>query len=183
MKKYIIITVIFSIISILLLGSCSFRGAHFLRRFFDNDDDMANKRFEQFLEAVENKDKTALETLFSKKTINEVDNFSETTDSLLDFFQGNHVTYDRSGGGGSDEDRDGEHHSKCVYSSYVVETSEERYYFAIREFTIDTSDEDNVGISSLYIINAKDTDEQFTYWGDGEWTPGINFNKDQEHED
>lgn len=182
MKKHIIITAIFSLISILLLSSCSFRGPHFLRRFFDNDDDMANKRFESFLEAIENKDKAGLERMFSTKTITEVGNFSEITDELLNFLLGNHVLYDRNGGGGSDEDKDGEHRSKCVYSSYIVKTSEGEYCIAIKEFTIDTSDEDNVGISSLYIINADDTDERFTYWGDGEWTPGINFNKDYEED-
>ena len=115
----------------------------------------------------------------STKTITEVDNFSELL-IATNFFQGNHVTYDVAGVEVVTMTEKVEHHSKCV-SSYVVETSEERYYFMIRKF-IDTSDEDNIGIS-LYIINAKDTDEQFTYWGDGEWTPGINFNKDQEHED
>jgi hypothetical protein len=23
----------------------------------------------------------------------------------------------------------------------------------------------------------EDTDEEYAYWGDGKWTPGINFNK------
>ena len=38
----------------------------------------------------------------------------------------------------------------------------------------DNYDDGNLGLYSIYIIRFEDTDTKYTYWGDGNWTPGIN---------
>ena len=57
------------------------------------------KRINQLLEVVENKDKTALETLSSIMIIAEVDSFSVASDNVLDFIWGNYISYDYSESG------------------------------------------------------------------------------------
>lgn len=64
------------------------------------------------------------------------------------------------------------------YATYDVETTQDKYRFAMEYMLLDTADADNVGIRSLYIIRlADDTDPQFAYRGDEKYTPGININK------
>lgn len=79
--------------------------------------------------------------------------------------------------GGMNEDGTGRYW-KCLYATYDVETTQDKYRFAMEYMLLDTADADNVGIRSLYIIRlADDTDPQFAYRGDEKYTPGININK------
>ena len=50
-----------------------------------------------------------------------------------------------------------------------------KYYVAIKECTVDESDEANIGILSVYIIEAENWVEDYVYRGDGEWIPGIHI--------
>lgn len=178
MRKRLII--ISSFITVLLLSSCSL-GKQILGRYSHDDQGDANAKMDKVLEAIKNKDKDALKALFSKKAIAEVENFDQSIIELFDFFQGDFISYnDWSAVGveeGMNDDGTGRHW-KCMDSTYDVETSKQKYRFAIQDFTIDTADPDNVGIYSLYIIKMEDdTDQNFAYRGDGKYTPGINFNK------
>jgi hypothetical protein len=145
-------------------------------RLFDNDTEVANAHMDKILEAIQQKDQDALKTMFSKKAISEADNFDESIDSLFNFFQGDFISY-KAWATGADQDKDHGHTCKSLQSAYDVETSTQRYRIAIKDFTVDTANKDNVGIYSLYIIKMEDTSEEVAYRGDGKWTPGINFNK------
>lgn len=165
----------------MLLTSCSLGGQNMWNRFNDTDEKKADARMDKVLEAIKNKDKEALKSMFSKKAITATENFDQSINDLFDFYQGDFVSYNNWGGpmsdGGINEDGTGREW-KEIYSSYDVETSKQKYRFAIQEFVQDTADAKNVGIWSLYIIKMEDdTDPQFGYHGDNKDTPGINFNK------
>ncbi len=178
MKRKIIILALICFVSTLLLSSCS----GFVKkysRFFQDDRSDANAKMDKVLEALKNKDKEALKALFSSKAIAQTENIDKSIDELIEYFKGNFVSYNDWGGpmveGGINDDGT-DRNWKCIYSSYDVETSGEKYRLYIQDFTVDTADEDNVEIHSLYIIKMKDdTDPQFGYWGDGKDTPGINI--------
>jgi len=174
MLKKIIISITFIFILIFSFTSCSF--TNIFNRFVDNDEQIANKKFEQIFEAINNKDIDALRGMFSKTTLNETDNIDEDINSLYDFIEGNVVTWNRIAGPTTFDTFDYGEKIKDMQTSYEIETSEGKYSFAIQDFIVDTANPDNVGIYSMYIINTKDIDEQFAYWGDGEWTIGININ-------
>lgn len=160
---------------ILLLTACTSGGSH-MWGFFDNDREVSNERFEQILEAIKNKDKTALKKMFSKKAITDADEFDQTMIDLFDLFQGEVISWDDWGGTGSEYgmNDDGTNRSwKFIQSTYDVQTSQQKYRFAIKEFTKDTADPDNIGIYSLYIIKEEDSNLEFAYGGDGKWTAGI----------
>jgi hypothetical protein len=141
---------------------------------------MANNSFEKVLEAIKNQDRVALKSLFSKKAFIDTDNIDESIVLLFDFFQGDFVSYDDLGARTASGLREDGKERYCLQSTYDVETSEQRYRFAKEEFTVDEFDPGNVGIYSLYIVKMEGTDEQFAYWGDRKWTPGIVIEKTRE---
>lgn len=176
---------------VLLFTSCSLGGT-IVDRFFGitnssryplsgNDRSKANARFDQILTACKNQDEVALKEMFSKKSIDEAEDMDGSIRALLDFFQGEMVSYDDWGVLGADAGKNDDgtgRNWKRLRSTYDVETSEQKYRFAIEEFTVDTADPDNVGIRSMYIIEAGNSDLEFAYWGDGKWTPGITIEKE-----
>jgi len=196
-RKIVILIIIAGIIAILLItfgimillhvigslrnsqGIVLEGGSHIL---LDNDRDIANAKMDTVLEAIKNKDKDALKAMFSKKAISQAGNFDESINQLFEFFQGDFISYNDWGGPGAYEDRNYGDIQKELDSTYDVTTSKQKYRFAIKEFTADTVNPDNVGIWSLYIIKMEDTDPQFAYLGDGKDTPGINFNKINEQD-
>lgn len=178
-KGFVIVLILNLIVTVSLsLNSCSLGGTNMLSRFSDNDQSTANARMDSVLEAIKNKDKDALKSMFSKKAADESENIDNSTGELFDFFQGNFVSYNDWNAVYTEETVNNGDRQKILDSTYDVVTSKQKYRVAIREITIDTANKDNVGIWSIYIIKLQDdTDPKFAYWGDSKWTPGINFNK------
>lgn len=161
---------------VLLFTSCSMGEMHMIT----NDTQIANNSFEEIIDAIQSKNENAFKGLFSKKAITEDENFDESVLALIDFFEGKIISYNDWGGPQSSQGKNDDgtgRNWKRLRSTYDVETSEQKYRFAIEEFTVDTADPDNVGIRSMYIIKAEDSDLEFAYWGDGKWTPGITIEK------
>ena len=174
MKRFCSLSLAFMI---LFLSSCSLGGDNMRMGLFDNDAQIANDSFEKIIEAIQGRDTDKIKSLFSKKSIEETDDFDEDVLALFNFYQGEMSSYNDWGARSADEGKndDGTGRDwKSIQSTYDVETSKQKYRFAIKTFILDTADPDNVGICSLYIIKAEDSDLQFAYWGDRLWTPGIN---------
>lgn len=149
-------------------------------KLFETDGDVANEKFDKILDAIQNQDKAALKSMFSKKTLAEVNDMDEKIHELFDYFQGEFVSYDDWGGPSGGDEKNAGNHLKRVELTYDVETSEQKYQFAFQDITIDTADKENVGIHSLYVINVEEIpneERRFAYWGDGQWTQGIHIGK------
>ncbi len=181
MKRKPVLIISISLMFTLLLCSCSSGG----QSMFTSDRELANSKMEKVLEALGNRDRDALVSLFSDKAIAEAEDFEQSVTELLEFYQGEFVSYHGRHGAstreGNNADGTGRRY-KYLNSSYDIETSEGIYRFAIRDYILDTADPDNVGIWSLYIIKMEDSDPNFAYWGDDRDTPGINFNKVRERD-
>lgn len=181
MKRKFVFVILLGLVITLLLNSCSLGGLNMQGRLYDNDESIANARMDKILEAINKKDKNTLKEMFSKKAITNSKNIDKSIDDLFSFFKGTVISINDWGGPGASEgmNDDGTGRNwKYIDSTYDVKTSKQKYRFAIREFTIDTANKDNIGICSLYIIKEEDdTDPKFAYWGDGNFTPGINLNK------
>lgn len=159
-----------------LLTSCSPRSSLEKLSFFKDDAQISNDSFETIIKAIQNQDENLLKSLFSKKAIMEADDFEKSVTDLFDFYQGEMISYDDFGAQSINTGiNDGEFGFiwKSIQSTYMVKTDEQIYRIAIKEFVQDTSDIDNVGIYSLYIIKEENSDPEFAYWGDGKWSPGI----------
>lgn len=156
----------------LSLTSCKI-GDQLMGKFYETDDQIAEKRIEQVIEAIQKKNEELLKSMFSEKAISEAENFDESVTELMEFFQGNFESRNEGTYGTNEEFDEPSSRIKELQSTYDIKTSEQKYRIAILEIIVDTKHPDNVGIKSLYIINAKDSDMQYAYWGHGKWNPGI----------
>ena len=167
---------IFLIVLGILFSSCSLGGNNMFGGILDNDQKVANEYFDEFIEALESKNKDAIKTMFSKNSIKNSENFEVSIDYLFDYFQGEVISYNDWAGPVVETSKENDHIKKIMDSTYDVETNGQQYRFAIQNHTVDTANPDNVGIWSLYIIKLNDdTDPQYAYRGDDKNTPGINI--------
>lgn len=157
MKKFIISSVL--IFSILLFSACSIGGSRTNMLNKDNDEENANARLEEVIEALNNQDKDTLKGLFSKKALDEVDNFDDSTDYLFDFFQGEANSWEKSGGPTVFESNSHGHKTKEVSSYYYVNTDKQKYFFLLRDYPVDTDHPDNVGLYMLLVVRAEDEEK------------------------
>ena len=172
MKKTLLLLPIIGLV--LVLTSCSLR-----RNFLMKDDSsVANNKFSELIDAIQTQDINTLKSLFSKNTLKEAENLDESIRHLFDYFQGELVSYNNWAGPGVTAKNDADGYWKQYYSTYDLETTQDKYRLAMEIITVDTADADNVGIRSLYIIRFEDdTDQNCAYRGDGAYTPGINIGK------
>lgn len=142
----------------------------------DDDQSIADKKLAEVLTAVQNQDKDALGALFSANSLKSVEMFDAQMDELFTYFQGEPEAYNDWGGPVVETAREGFQVREVMESNYDVKTTKGAYRIAIRTVTKDSRASDNVGIQSLYIIKLEDDPyPQYAYWGDGEFTPGINI--------
>ena len=177
-KKYTILIAIFLLFAVLLsscsIGSLIKKLSGVLSGIDDpNAEDKAI--MVKVLEAIQSRDEEALRKLFSYNTVTQVDGFDQSMVDLFNYYQGNYISLEWKGSGGSGNWDYGEK-KQCAGFSYDVKTDMDEFRFSIDYCSIDSMDDNNVGIYSLYVIKmADDTDPEFGYGGDGKETPGINI--------
>ncbi|SHL12878.1 protein of unknown function [Anaerocolumna jejuensis DSM 15929] len=172
MKKRVV--VLWLLISIFLLNSCSFYGNK--KIIVDDSENRADKKIEQLIEVIKNEDKDELESMFSEKALNETEGFEDSIDYLFDYIQGNIEGWERFRFSGNTSVDNGKK-SESLVSWYTVQTDQESYMFFIIDFTIDTINPDNEGLYTLRVIKAKDEDKEFGYVEDMK-IPGIYIPKE-----
>ena len=150
----------------LFLSACSLGGSRTEMLSKDNDDKKANTRFEQVIEAIKNKDKVALKSMFSKQALDKADDFDGSMDYLFEFFQGKVTSWEINGGPSVYETTDQGHNTKKFNSMYYVNTDKQKYIFYLIEWTVDTDHPDNVGLYTLRVIKAEDRDTEFCKYQD-----------------
>lgn len=178
--------VIFCIILCTILSSCTLPGLtsptsptnymeeDIFNRFYDNDGEQTDLLFEQIIQSLENHDVSNLKNLFSVWACNTADNLDEDINDLLEFYNGEMVSFKRYGPG-SHAVKEGNSKRKEIFASYDVTTTEAKYRIAFRFCTVDSDNSDTIGLYSFYIIEAENSDRNFAYWGNDEWIVGINI--------
>jgi len=169
--------ILFIIISALSLGllSCSSSKSMIKERLSElntNDDNkIADIRFQKIIEALENKDKEALKKMFSSKALKEAKDIDGGIDYIMEFYKGNmkskEGTIPRK-----DSINNGEKKSEldCMY---IVTTDEDTYIVFFIDQILDSKNPDNVGIYMLQIIKKSDREKEFDGGGDKTKCAGI----------
>ncbi|MEI6100667.1 MAG: DUF5104 domain-containing protein [Eubacteriales bacterium] len=121
----------------------------------DDSTNKANAYMAQIVEAVNNKDKTALKSIFSKKALSEAQDLDTNMDALLVFIKGKIVSFDYTGGSGDNKFNYG-HGYKSYGAVYDVNTDNHKYLFLIEEYTVDTDHPDNVGVYIIHVVKEED---------------------------
>lgn len=146
---------------------------------FTEEHAIANESFDRIVAAVNAQDSTALIELFSIKAQSDAASLDENAILFFDYINGEVVSFSRAeeSGVSTDSYTDNGKVRKEIHSFFCVNTEKKEFFLAVKECIQDDFDKSNVGITSLYIIDAEDWPHNFEYGGDGLWTPGINIGK------
>lgn len=169
MKKSIIsFAIFFFSILIIPLTSCA---------MFDDYEKLCDEKIETIISAATDNEPEAIKSLFSKNTIASDEKFDEKLNEFIDFFEGTYQSYD-SDGLYTSEDIDSNKVIKFHRISYDVFTTKYVYRIAFKWYSEDDYDNNNLGISSLYVTRLdlnSNLDE--AYWGDVSNSIGLFIEK------
>ncbi len=140
------------------------------------DAEIADATFEKLVSAIQSKNTTNIVDLFSAAAKTEADVEQEAT-QLIDFIQGDIVSFSSAGesGVGTDSEVLEGKAKKEIHSAFRLETTEAKYYIAVKECVENEFDNNSVGVLSIYIIESKYWSGGNDYRGDGKWTQGIHI--------
>jgi hypothetical protein len=144
-KKIILMLLI--LVSLRLFSSCGRN-----RGILVDEEKKADARIEQIISSIKYKDREALKSLFSKKALDETDDFVSEADSLFDYIQGDIESWERDGFASS-ESMDGGKRSWMIRFGFTVKTDKDVYDFFIIDYNIDTINLDNQGVYMLELID------------------------------
>ena len=178
MKKTILLMVL--IVAILSISSCGPSRINPMELKAERE--TANSRFENLLDKLESKDFEGVKSLFAESA-KQTEDFDRKLSMLINYYKGESYNYDDHGTGpGASETINGGRKKIEYTESYDVFTTEEVYRIFYIEIVRNDFDEDEVGITSIYIIKLKnDITPELVYVGDGKGTPGIHIAKTREN--
>lgn len=162
------------LVLIVTFTSCS-NGVINMGIWVDNDEKNADKTFNEIISAVRSKDASKIVDMFPNVIKNE-DNLSQSALTFVNYIHGEIISFSSAAeaGVGADYRTERGKTRKEIQSSFCINTTESIYYIAIKECIKDEFD-NNVGVISIYIIEANNWTEDYVYRGDGKWTIGINI--------
>lgn len=150
-------------------------------RFYNTSATEAEAMLETLLAAIESGEAQTVKNLFSKHVQETAPNLNENISELFEFYKGEMISFVRYGPGSS-ASKEGQSYQQEIFCSFDVATTTSVYRIAFLFCTVDTEsldNVDNVGLTSVYIIRAEDSDMDKAYWGINNendiWKPGINI--------
>jgi hypothetical protein len=154
-----IVLILLVLVSLLLFGSCDENEdvSGKVREIIVSEPKKADARMEQIISAIKEKDREALKSLFSKKVLEEANDFDNGIDYLFDFLQGDIDSWERDGWSSSESIEFGKK-SLMIRSGYKVITNEEEYLFFVVDYNEDTINPDNAGVYMLQVTTWVDSD-------------------------
>lgn len=145
------------LISLLLITSCDKVGGVSRGRKIGSEEKRVDARIKQIISAIKGKDKESLKSLFSKKALDEANDFENGVDYLFKLLQGDVDTWKRCGWSSGESIENGKK-SLMTRFSFDVKTKKDTYHFFVIDYNTDTINPDNQGVYMLELI--KFTDEK-----------------------
>lgn len=175
MQKVVLLILSFGLVISLI--ACS-REESVMRFFGDSSDKIADNTFSEIISAIKSTDASKIEEMFAVSVKNEQD-LSESSVSFVNFVRGDIISVSSAvdGGVGANREFDYGKRRKEILSAFTVTTTTNTYHFAVLECVLDEFDNNNVGLLSVFVIDANNWHSSSVYRGDGEWTHGINVVK------
>ena len=137
------------------------------------DEQVANKRLKNILDALKSQDKVALKSMFSTTALAEAVDFDEHFDSLLEIFQGDVLSWEAPYGISGGDDIENGLHAKRIDAWYTVETDKNSYLFIFIDYPVEQIHPDCKGLYSLCVVQKDDEDAESIMFDDLEENPGI----------
>lgn len=167
-SKTFILFIIIITLSLGLLSCGSFKSEILAR----DDNTIADTRFQNIIEAIENNDKEGLKKMFSPEALKEAKDIDGGIDYIMEFYKGKMKSRDKGTIPSTDLVEDGEKKSE-LDCEYIVTTDEDTYIVFFIDQKVDTKNPDNVGLYMLQIIKESDEDKEFDWGGDKTKCAGI----------
>ncbi len=126
---------------------------------------IADRTFDEFVNALKNQDKAKFKSLFSNNAKNEAKTLDKDIEELFSFIKGDIISFSRTENTGIPAETTYVYgkEKKIISPCFTLETDEEKYYLGIEQCIMDDFDCDNEGIIYICIINAKDWKEDCFY--------------------
>lgn len=141
-----------------------------------SDEDIADDRIEELIEAIEDEDEGKIKEMISRNTADDVEGLDVQIQDLIEFYQGEMESYNGfSGPYVSQQSEDGD--TRMVFElTYLIYTTEKTYWIVVQDTIMDDFDTSYEGVNYIYIKEAGDWSEgDAVYWGDTETKPGIHI--------
>lgn len=162
------IVLLLSVLGIVLsLSSCSAYTAVLAR----DDKKYGETRFQNIIDALENKDEEEIKKMFSPNALKEAKDIDGGIEYLMKFYKGKFVSKEGSYIA-SHSKGDGEKTIEMSYF-YRVTTDKDKFIVFFIDKVYDRKNPDNVGLYMLQIIKLSDEEKEFDWGGDETICAGI----------
>ena len=121
-----------------------------------SDDKRADALIKQIISAIKDKDKEVLKSLFSKKALDESNDFENDVDCLFEIIQGEVESWKRDGLSSSEQIDSGKR-SLMIRFAFDIKTDIDLYSCYLIDYTTDTINPDNQGVYMLEVKLADST--------------------------
>ncbi len=136
-----------------------------------NDEEIADARFQEIIEAIGKRDKEGLKKMFSVNALNKADNIDDGIEYITQFYKGEIKSKD--GTVVTSDSKDFGTRTKKLECNYTVVTDKDTYIVFFIDQVLDTKNPDNVGLYMLQIIKEADEEEEFDWGGEKTGCAGI----------
>lgn len=170
--------VILSIMAVILtftLTACFKKGVN--TGVFEQDNQtIVDETFNEIINAIKENDGAKIVDMFSNTVKSKVD-LSNQAMRFVEYIQGDIISFSSAEESGIAADYATENGKtrKEITADLSINTSITTYYVAIKECVKDDFDDNNIGVTSLYIIDSNNWTQDYAYRGDGNWSQGINI--------
>lgn len=159
-KNVLLFILLFFSISSTLMG---FSRASMLNTSTDNEE--ADSRMETILDAITQKNRELLVSVFSNQALSEAENLDEGIEYLFKLVKGDNVTFKRQTQIVGEKIDHGDK-IKEVKTWFEVKTDAETYLVFLFDYTEFTAHKENIGLYALRFIKAEDEEKHFTFFQD-----------------
>lgn len=139
-----------------------------------SDDEVARRKIEALIEAINSKDEQAIKKMLSENTVNKVDDIDGQIEKLIDIFDEGIESYEDPGS--SDVYRDSEDGNVRVVLEfpYLIYTIDKSYWISIKYTQTDDFDVTYEGINYIFLKETEGLGvDDYPYWPDSETEIGI----------
>ena len=124
-----------------------------------SDEDVANEKLIKIIDFIENKDEEGLRSIFSKRALDESEDFSENAELLFEYVDGDIISWEKDSGPTVFSSNDYGKVVKEVDAYYYVESNKETYFFMLNDFPEDDSNTENEGMNMLLVVRKDDSQD------------------------
>lgn len=140
---------------------------------------LAEDTLRRFISYVQDGDKENIKGLFSKNARETVENFDEPVDDLIEFFEGEVLSFGSEDLTNSNKKVHNGKRSIELKSAITVNTTKQTYYVSFNQFVINEIDQDKIGVEKFSIVKKSDWNYTYTYWGSNDDIPGIHIDTEK----